>query len=299
MPIDDATSEILLQAQGKLVAQVVKKNLIENILPILIQLKHTMENQKSPLLAPLMVCFRELMKQHKNEVQVLLAADPQLAKEVSFDIRQAEEAKSKPEFVGSSPSGSPKSCVDALKKADSWRTPRRSSVVGVTGSSPLAAEVLQSAAADGLGSPSPVAPFIDAPPSRRRSMLAKTPSSSPGSEQYKSMSVPRLRSRSRLGMALSTDGKNRRESFGCVQDPESFPDENMDSINKTVIPTPLPIRAYSDGVQKPCASDLRIADVTLPSPDRPVQTLPKWNIDVEVKGEITARGRKRQASKSP
>lgn len=297
---DDAGTEAIAQAQGKLVAQVVKKNLVENIIPVLIQLKHTMENQKSPLLAALMGCLRELMKQHKNELQVLLAADPQLAKEVHYDIRQAEEASTKTKVCNVSPPAAQPSPAETLSKPNTPRPTRRSSLVGVTDSSPLAAEVLQSAATDGLASPTPNPALIDAPPSRRRSMLSKTPCSSPGSEHYKSMSVPRLRSRSRLGMALSMDGKGRRESFGFVQHPDSSPDENLDKSNKPLIPTPLPIRAYADkGLQQIHKPGDAAADVILPSPDKPAQPIPKWNLDLATEDQGGIRGSKRRASKSP
>ena len=48
--------------------QVVKKNVIENIIPIVIALKHKLEELKSPLIDDLMHCLRELMKDYKNEV---------------------------------------------------------------------------------------------------------------------------------------------------------------------------------------------------------------------------------------
>lgn len=297
---DDAGAEAIAQAQGKLVAQVVKKNLVENIIPVLIQLKHTMENRKSPLLFALMGCLREIMKQYKSEVQVLLSADSQLAKEVHYDIRYAEEASSKVRTNEVSPTAGRSSPLETLKKTKTPRSARRSSLVGVTDASPLAAEVLQSAATDGLASPRPDPSIFDAPPSRRRSMLSKTPRSSPGSEHYKSMSVPRLRSRSRLGMALSMDGKGRRESFGLVQHPDSSPDENLDKSNKPLIPTPLPIRAYAEeGWEQSNKAGQSAADVILPSPDKPAQSLPKWNLEVAIDDEGGIRGCKRRASKSP
>ena len=44
--------------------------------------KHKLEKLKSPLLDDLMNCLRELMKDYKNEVKEILAADKQLATEI-------------------------------------------------------------------------------------------------------------------------------------------------------------------------------------------------------------------------
>ncbi len=79
--------------------QFVKKNVIENIIPIIIALKHRLEELKSPLIGDLMNCLRELMKDYKNEVKDMLAADKQLAAEIEFDLKkwaaQEEEAARK------------------------------------------------------------------------------------------------------------------------------------------------------------------------------------------------------------
>lgn len=75
--------------------QVVKKNVIENIIPIVIALKHKLEESKSPLIDDLMNCLRELMKDYKNEVKDMLAADKQLASEIEFDLKKWEEDQKK------------------------------------------------------------------------------------------------------------------------------------------------------------------------------------------------------------
>ena len=48
--------------------QVVKQNVIENIVPILIAVKHKLEEQRSPLMKHLLLYLKELMKDYKNEV---------------------------------------------------------------------------------------------------------------------------------------------------------------------------------------------------------------------------------------
>ena len=74
-----------------------KKNVIENIIPIVISLKHKLEELKSPLIDDLMTCLRELMKDYKNEVKDMLAGDKQLATEIEFDLKKWEEDQKKQE----------------------------------------------------------------------------------------------------------------------------------------------------------------------------------------------------------
>ena len=47
----------------------VKKNVIENMVPIIIALKHKLETARSPLLKELMIYLKDLMKDYKNEVE--------------------------------------------------------------------------------------------------------------------------------------------------------------------------------------------------------------------------------------
>jgi condensin-2 complex subunit D3 len=67
---EDMGAAVLDAAKKSIISQVVKKNYIENIIPIVIALKHKLEEQKSPLIDDLMNCLRELMKDYKNEVRV-------------------------------------------------------------------------------------------------------------------------------------------------------------------------------------------------------------------------------------
>merc|ERR1719495_2664272 len=87
----DVAGAVLAAAKKTIISQVVKKNVIENIIPIVIALKHRLEKLKSPLLDDLMTYLRELMKDYKNEVKEILAADKQLATEIQFDLKKWEE----------------------------------------------------------------------------------------------------------------------------------------------------------------------------------------------------------------
>jgi condensin-2 complex subunit D3 len=50
----------------------VKKNVLENIVPIIIELKHFLEKHHSPLLRALMEYLKELLKDYKNEIDGIL-----------------------------------------------------------------------------------------------------------------------------------------------------------------------------------------------------------------------------------
>ena len=71
--------------------QHVKANVIENIVPIVIALKHKLEEMKSPLIDDLMSYLREIMKDYKSEVKEILSADKQLAAEIQFDLKKWED----------------------------------------------------------------------------------------------------------------------------------------------------------------------------------------------------------------
>ncbi|GAQ85855.1 condensin complex subunit 1 [Klebsormidium nitens] len=79
-------------AKGRLVSAVMKKNLMENVVPILIELKRVLEEARSPLLGPLMECIRSLLKEYKAELDDIFAADRQLGKEILYDIQKHEAA---------------------------------------------------------------------------------------------------------------------------------------------------------------------------------------------------------------
>ena len=74
-----------------IISGVVKKNVMENIMPIIVALKHKLESVKSPLVSDLFKYLCKLMEDYKNEVTENLAADEQLAKENEFDLRRYEQ----------------------------------------------------------------------------------------------------------------------------------------------------------------------------------------------------------------
>ncbi|XP_058083517.1 uncharacterized protein LOC131231370 [Magnolia sinica] len=82
-------------ARGRVVTQVAKKNLIQNAIPIFIELKRLLESKNSPLTGCLMECLRALLKEYKNEMDDILVADKQLQKELIYDMHKYETAKTR------------------------------------------------------------------------------------------------------------------------------------------------------------------------------------------------------------
>ncbi|KAL5097981.1 hypothetical protein RYX36_002308 [Vicia faba] len=79
----------------KAITQAVKKGLIQNTIPIFIELKRLLETKNSPLIGSLMECLRVLLKDYKNEIDDILVADKQLQKELIYDMQKYEAARAK------------------------------------------------------------------------------------------------------------------------------------------------------------------------------------------------------------
>jgi condensin-2 complex subunit D3 len=100
-------------AKSKLLSKIVRKNAVENIIPVIIELKHTLERSHSPLLGDLMVCLNELMKDYKEEVDEILLADRQLAKEIEYDMKQFKKQSERETYVKAG-AQSPVACSSPL-----------------------------------------------------------------------------------------------------------------------------------------------------------------------------------------
>ncbi|XP_068094896.1 condensin-2 complex subunit D3 isoform X2 [Hyperolius riggenbachi] len=120
-------------AQKKLLSQVQKKNLIENLIPIISSLKELLEKQKIPATRELMSCLREMMQDYRDEIKDVFAANKQLAAEIEYDMRryenELEEERMQNELGNAagrgasirSPQGSP--LVGANRTPDARRSP--------------------------------------------------------------------------------------------------------------------------------------------------------------------------------
>lgn len=82
-------------AKGRAITQAVRKGLIQNTIPIFIELKRLLESKNSPLTGSLMDCLRVLLKDYKSEIEEMLVADKQLQKELVYDMQKHEAAKAR------------------------------------------------------------------------------------------------------------------------------------------------------------------------------------------------------------
>ncbi|KFK33804.1 hypothetical protein AALP_AA5G062300 [Arabis alpina] len=82
-------------AKGRAITQAVRKGLIQNTIPIFIELKRLLESKNSPLTGSLMDCLRVLLKDYKNEIEEMLVADKQLQKELVYDMQKHDAAKAR------------------------------------------------------------------------------------------------------------------------------------------------------------------------------------------------------------
>lgn len=55
-------------AKGKVVSAMMRKHLVEGIVPVMVELKRLLEAKNHPLLSQLMLAMRVLLKDHKSEV---------------------------------------------------------------------------------------------------------------------------------------------------------------------------------------------------------------------------------------
>lgn len=85
---NNAAAKAAESAKGKLIGKIARKNLVENVVPIMIALKSDMEKARSPMVGQLMRCLREVVAQYKSEAADLFAADPRLASEIEYDMRR-------------------------------------------------------------------------------------------------------------------------------------------------------------------------------------------------------------------
>lgn len=87
----DQIQELAEAAHSKIIAEIVKKNVIENIIPTIIALKRQMDKCCSPLLGDVMAYLKTLKYDFKDQFSEVMSGDKQLAEEIEFDTRRYEE----------------------------------------------------------------------------------------------------------------------------------------------------------------------------------------------------------------
>ncbi|KAI9196349.1 hypothetical protein LWI28_023173 [Acer negundo] len=118
-------------AKGRAITQAVRKGLIQNTIPIFIELKRLLESKNSPLIGSLMECLRNLLKDYKNEIDEILIADKQLQKELIYDMQKYESvstsaADAGPSTAAAATSNAAAAARSVLKEVN--RTPPLSSM---------------------------------------------------------------------------------------------------------------------------------------------------------------------------
>ncbi|XP_069677382.1 condensin-2 complex subunit D3-L-like [Periplaneta americana] len=98
--VEKATT-LLIKARNKAIAECMKKNMIEYVVPVVIHLKAVLQEKYSKLVPDLMIFVRDMMKDYKNEVKQIFAEDSQMAIEILSDIRELERKQSHPQEVES------------------------------------------------------------------------------------------------------------------------------------------------------------------------------------------------------
>ncbi|KAL6519821.1 hypothetical protein OROMI_032715 [Orobanche minor] len=187
-----------LASKGRTITQAVRKSLIQNAIPIFIELKRLLETKNSPLIGSLMDCLRILLKDYKNEIDDILIADRQLQKELIYDIQKYESAKAK-------------NAAESMQRAEGYCSPR-----AAKGKLP-----------EKLGSDSRVAAAVAdvAAKATARSVLREVKEG--GSTPLGAMSVPKVKSRTGGGgggggerekAAEVLESLRRRQSFNSDDD---------------------------------------------------------------------------------
>ncbi|XP_017277136.1 condensin-2 complex subunit D3 isoform X2 [Kryptolebias marmoratus] len=87
------TKAVMQAAQKKVVSQVQRRAFIENTVPLIITLKSLLEQKRSSVLRELMGYLQVTMQDYRSEVKEFFSGDEQLAAEVEFALKTADEER--------------------------------------------------------------------------------------------------------------------------------------------------------------------------------------------------------------
>ncbi len=65
-----------------------KKHLVEGVVPVLVELKRSLQEARHPLLGEVMACLGALLKDYKSEIEDILVADKQVGGWVEECVEQ-------------------------------------------------------------------------------------------------------------------------------------------------------------------------------------------------------------------
>eukprot|EP01001_Neometanema_parovale_P012808 NODE_912_length_1994_cov_108.230893_g864_i0.p1 GENE.NODE_912_length_1994_cov_108.230893_g864_i0~~NODE_912_length_1994_cov_108.230893_g864_i0.p1 ORF type:complete len:607 (-),score=138.39 NODE_912_length_1994_cov_108.230893_g864_i0:172-1866(-) len=97
-PEDDSPAA-LSELNKKLYAEMLQKHIELSVIPVLVDLKRYLRRNKSHLMRYLSGYLQVIMREYKNEIQNMLAADPQLAVELEYDIRQQQKKRARDQMT--------------------------------------------------------------------------------------------------------------------------------------------------------------------------------------------------------
>eukprot|EP01147_Barroeca_monosierra_P005440 gene5440-7156_t len=92
---DEEESGLKEAMRAQIISKISKKNLVQNIMPIVIQLKNFLDLSQSPLQKNIMIYLREVTHDHRDDVEELLSGNEQLAREIKFDLERFNKENEK------------------------------------------------------------------------------------------------------------------------------------------------------------------------------------------------------------
>eukprot|EP00873_Tetraselmis_striata_P004786 jgi/Tetstr1/425050/TSEL_015515.t1 len=185
-----------------LVSGMMKKHLVEAVVPVLVELKRQLEAAHHPLMSALRATFCALLKDYKAEVEDILVGDRQLAKEILYDLKEAEQRAKEAEQAAAAPAAAQAEARPGRRIAAAGGAEPLPS--GATAATPLAATVLRATAVRiGSGVAPHRTPF--APPTGGKALTpaAALRAADPNTTFKEPVSVPRLSRPSAGGAAAS------------------------------------------------------------------------------------------------
>jgi len=88
---DDTASHV----SSQMVSEILKRHIRDNVLPVLVHLKKSLERRKSSMSGSLLDYFHRISVQYPNEVKDLLKNDRQLRGEFEFDMRRRQQQQAR------------------------------------------------------------------------------------------------------------------------------------------------------------------------------------------------------------
>ena len=70
-------AEAAARVRGRFVSAMMKRHLVEGVVPVMVELRRLLGEARSPLMGELMACFAALLREYKGEVEEILVADKQ------------------------------------------------------------------------------------------------------------------------------------------------------------------------------------------------------------------------------